>query len=136
MKLLVTMLLCAGLMQAGAQEDMIMKNLKDFAEAVLKKDKAVLSKLMADSVLYSHSNAKVETKAEAIKAFEDATYKKFEYGPQKIQFYGNTAVVRGDVEIINPATQPGPLKLNILQVWVKQGKDWQMVARQSTRLPQ
>jgi ketosteroid isomerase-like protein len=135
MKFIVTMLLCAGLMQAGAQEDMIMKCLQDFATAVLKKDKATLTKLMADDVMYSHSSALLETKAQALAAFDKAKYEKFEYKAQTIHFYGNTAVVRGDVEILNTATSPTPLKLNILQVWVKGKSGWQMVARQSTKLP-
>jgi hypothetical protein len=135
MKLLATLLLCAGLASAGAQEDMIMKSMKDFATAVLKKDKGTLEKLMGDTVMYSHSNGKVENKAEALAAFDAAKYEKFEYGPQKMQFFGNTAIVRGDVEVLNPATSPTPLKLNVLQVWVKSSKGWQMVARQSTRLP-
>lgn len=135
MKFIVSMLLCAGLMHAGTQEDMIMKCVQDFATAVLKKDKATLTKLMADDVMYSHSNALLETKAQALAAFEKAKYEKFEYKAQTIHIYGNTAVVRGDVEILNTASNPAPLKLNIMQVWVKGKSGWQMVARQSTRLP-
>lgn len=135
MKFIVTMLLCAGLMHAGAQEDQIMKCVQDFATAVLKKDKATLTKLMADDVMYSHSNALLETKAQALAAFDKAKYEKFEYKAQTIHLYGNTAVVRGDVEILNSASNPAPLKLNIMQVWIKGKSGWQMVARQSTRLP-
>lgn len=135
MKFIVAMLLCAGLMQAGAQEDMIMKSVQDFATAVLKKDKATLSKLMADDVMYSHSNGLLENKAQALAAFDKAKYEKFEYKAQTIHVYGNTAVVRGDVEVLNSASNPAPLKLNLLQVWVKGKSGWQLVARQSTRLP-
>ncbi len=135
MKTLTTLLLCAGLMQAGAQEDMVMKAMKDFAAAVLKKDAATLNKLFADSVVYSHSSGKAETKAEAIAAIEKANYVKFDYKEQKMQFFGNTAIVRGEAVLLNTVTSPDPLKLSILQVWVKNPSGWQMVARQSTRLP-
>jgi ketosteroid isomerase-like protein len=135
MKTLAAFVLCAGLMQAGAQDDMVMKAMNDFATAVLKKDTATLKKLFADSVVYSHSSGKAETKAEAIEAIEKAKYVKFDYKEQKMQFFGNTAIVRGEAVLLNTATSPDPLKLSILQVWVKNPAGWQMVARQSTKLP-
>jgi hypothetical protein len=32
-------------------------------------------------------------------------------------------------------TAAGDIPLTILQVWVKNGKDWQMMERQTTRIP-
>jgi hypothetical protein len=43
--------------------------------------------------------------------------------------------VRGDIEILNTASNPAPIKINVLQVWTKTPKGWQLVARQATRLP-
>ncbi|BDC51993.1 hypothetical protein F183_A43080 [Bryobacterales bacterium F-183] len=133
MKFLITLLLCGGMLMAGAQEDMIKKQLDDFATAVIKKDKAALSKMLADDVVYSHSNGLHETKAQAIAAFEVAKYEKFDYKPQLIRIYGNTAVVKGDIDILNAASSPTPTQLNVLQIWVKNGSQWQLVARQATR---
>ena len=121
---------------AGGSETQIRKLIDDFATAVLKKDIATLDRLIADSVTYSHSNGLLETKAEALAAFKKAKYEKWDYKEQKMQFFGDTALVRGDVEVLNTASaNPGPIKLNLLQVWAKTPKGWQMVARQATRLP-
>lgn len=133
MKFLITLLLCGGMLMAGAQEDMIQKQLDEFASAVIKKDKAALGKMLADDLVYSHSNGLNETKAQAIAAFEAAKYEKFDYKPQNIRIYGNTAVVKGDIDILNTASAPTPTQLNVLQIWVKKGSQWQMVARQATR---
>ena len=121
---------------AAGSETAIRKLIDDFATAVVKKDIATLDRLIADSVTYSHSNGLLETKAEALAAFKKAKYEKWEYKEQKMQFFGDTALVRGDVEVLNTASaNPGPIKLNLLQVWAKTPKGWQMVARQATRLP-
>ena len=46
------------------------------------------------------------------------------------------AVVKGDVDILNTASSATPSHLNVLQIWVKSGSQWQMVARQATKLVQ
>ena len=121
---------------AAGSETAVRKLIDDFATAVLKKDIATLDRLIADSVTYSHSSGLLETKAEALAAFKKAKYEKWEYKEQKMQFFGNTALVRGDVEVLNTSSaNPGPIKLNLLQVWAKTPKGWQLVARQATRLP-
>ncbi len=137
MKYLATLLLCAGLMRAGTEEGRILKCLNDFATAVLKNDKATLDKLMADTVVYSHSSGKAETKAEAIAEFEKAKYEQFVYKGQTVQLYGDTAIVRGPAFVINTSNgKRQELSLSILQVWIKSPtKGWQLVARQSTKLP-
>lgn len=125
-------------MANGTDEAAVRKNLADFSTAVLKKDRKTLEKLIGDTVVYSHSNGKAETKAEALAAFDTAMYEKFEFGNQTVQIYGgDTAVVRGNASIVNTTDgKKQALQLSILQVWVKNaGKGWQMVARQSTRLP-
>jgi ketosteroid isomerase-like protein len=134
-RILLAFVCSSAILLAGGSETAVRKLIDDFATAVLKKDNATLDKLIADSVTYSHSNGKVETKAEALAAFKTAKYEKWEYKEQKMQFFGNTALVRGDVEILNTASNPAPIKLNLLQVWAKTPKGWQLVARQATRLP-
>ena len=132
------MILASPADQPDKEEKAVRSAMDQFAQAVLKSDKATLDKLMADTVVYSHSSGKAETKQEAITAFMSGNpkYEVFEYKAQKIQFYGKTAVVRGDVAIRNVQNgTPNSLVLNILQIWVHNPQGWQMVARQSTRLP-
>jgi ketosteroid isomerase-like protein len=136
MKRILLAFVCSSIMMsAGGSETAIRKLMDDFATAVLKKDAAMLDKLIGDTITYSHSNGTVETKAQALEAFKKAKYEKWDYKDQKMQFFGNTALVRGDIEILNVASNPAPIKINVLQVWAKTSKGWQLVARQATRLP-
>jgi hypothetical protein len=50
--------------------------------------------------------------------------------------FGNTALIKGSMEIVNNATTPPTtLNLSVLQVWLKAPKGWQLVGRHSNRLP-
>jgi ketosteroid isomerase-like protein len=99
--------------------------------AVKAGDGAVLGTIFADGVQYSHSNAMVETKAQAIAALVKSKTN-FEVHDQVIHVYGNVATIRAKVTAHN-ATDDIPL--TILQVWKKTGSQWQMVERQTTRIP-
>lgn len=94
-------------------------------------DRAALEKLIADNVQYSHSNAKLETKEEAIAALTK-TPANFEVHSQTVHVYGKTATIRAKVTSHAVA---GDIPMSMLQVWVKNGSNWQLVERQTTRLP-
>ena len=47
-----------------------------------------------------------------------------------VKFYGNTALVKGKVDL----WRPDVVHMDILHVWVKGAKGWQLVARQATLL--
>ena len=73
----------------------------------------------------------VETKAQAIAALVKSKTN-FEVHDQVIHVYGNVATIRAKVTAHN-ATDDIPL--TILQVWKKTDSQWQMVERQTTRIP-
>lgn len=102
-----------------------------FLTAAKAGDGAALEKIFADGLQYSHSSAKMETKQEAIAALVKSKGN-FEVHSQTIHVYGNTATIRAKVTA-HGAT--GDIPLSMLQVWVKKGRDWQMVERQTTRIP-
>ncbi len=102
-----------------------------YVAAVKAGDAAGLRKIMADGVQYSHSNAMVETKAQAIAALVQSKTD-FEVHDQVIHVYGNVATIRAKVTAHNPT---GDTPLTILLVWTKSGSQWQMVERQTTRIP-
>jgi ketosteroid isomerase-like protein len=105
-------------------------------QAMLKGDAAVLEKLYHPDITYSHSTAKTEMKAEAI---ANATgpgmvLKGLELRNIKVRVFGNTATVKSQGDF---TTAAGVVNhLDSLMVWVKTGKDWQLIARQSTKLPE
>jgi hypothetical protein len=94
-------------------------------------DAAALGKIFADGLQYSHSNTLLETKAQAIAALVKSKGN-FEVHEQTVHVYGKAATIRAKVTAHNAA---GDIPLTILQVWVKNGKDWQMMERQTTRIP-
>jgi ketosteroid isomerase-like protein len=102
-----------------------------FVKAAREGDRAALGRIFAEGLQYSHSNAKLENKQEAIDALVKSKGN-FEVHSQTIHVFGNAATIRAKVTAHGAA---GDTPLTMLQVWIKNGKDWQMVERQTTRIP-
>ena len=150
MKNSAVVLLCGMMLVARAafpaaindpkDEKSVMATLDAMAQATIKKDVATLDKIYHPDLTYSHSSAMNQTKAEVLKAVAGpGVTESMTFHETSIRIYGNVALVRGRNELRNGA--PGSLHdnhLNILWVMLKgpgpQG--WQIVARQTTRLPE
>jgi ketosteroid isomerase-like protein len=102
-----------------------------FVAAAKAGDAAGLGKVLADGLQYSHSNAKLETKAECIAALAKSKGN-FEVHEQTIHVYGKAATIRARVTAHSAAN--GDTPLTMLQVWVKNGSQWQMIERHTTKL--
>lgn len=129
MKLALVLLAAALCLPAASVEETIKANLVKFDAAAKAGDAATLDSLLSEDLKYGHSSAKFETKAECIAALVKSKPTYTHRNP-KVRVYGNTALVDMDMRV-----EPLGFDIAILQVWVKQGKDWKMVARHSTRLP-
>jgi len=108
-------------------------------QATMKKDRAALEKLLHPDLSYSHSSAKNETKADVIKAVTTgkSTVEAIDFINNTVRVYGNTALVKGKVDIKNNVDgKSTTANLDILHVWLKGPQGWQLVARQAVRLPQ
>ncbi len=137
MKSILLTLALAATLAADMTPDQkaVLANVDSLAAAIQKGDGATIASLMAEDLMYSHSNAKLENKAEAVAAMVKAKNKLVFSPAPTITIHSNTATVRGFVT--TQSTQDGKpvtLKLNILQVWSKEGPKWLLVARQATRL--
>lgn len=128
---LLLLVLPAFCFAATADEAAVRAAHASFVAAVIAGDGAKLEKLLADGVQYSHSSAMVETKAQAIAALVKSKTN-FEVHDQIVHVYGNVATIRAKVTAHNTT---GDIPLTILQVWKKTGSQWQMVERQTTRIP-
>src|SRR5215467_7748824 len=121
-------------------EKLVIATLEAMAQATIKKDVATLDKIYHPDLTYSHSSAMNQTKAEVLKSVAGpGVTESMTFHETTIRIYGNTALVRGRNELRNGS--PGSMHdnhLNILWVLLKgpgpQG--WQIVARQTTRLPE
>ena len=103
--------------------------------AMLKGDAATLNKLLHPDLIYTHSSAKTETKAENIAnaTKPDGISKSIEFHDAVVHVYGNTGIYKAKGEFTSAAGTVS--HLDVLMVWVKTPNGWQMVARQATKLP-
>ena len=135
----ILLLALSGLVWAAdssaSDEQAVRTALQQFNDAARKGDEATLNKLLSPDLIYVHSSAKIENKAECVAALAKGK-PDFQVTPGfHVKVYGPTAVVHG--KMIAGVVQngaPTKLELDLLQVWVRSGKTWQMVARHTTRM--
>ena len=107
-------------------------------KAMIDADKAALEKLTADDLSYGHSSGKIETKAEFVESLVSgkSDFLTMDLANQTVKVSGNTAIVRHNLSgNINDSGNPGTVKLLVMLVWVKQGKQWRLLGRQAVRPP-
>jgi ketosteroid isomerase-like protein len=101
-------------------------------------DAATLDKLLADSLVYTHSYGGADGKAAYLAGVRSKkwVYRKIERPKEEIQVHGDCAVVTGQVRIeLVSDGKPKTLNSAYTNVWIKGPQGWQMVAWQSTPLP-
>jgi hypothetical protein len=122
-----------------AQEDenhqtQIMLKMASLRSALLNKDSVTFSRILADDLTYGHSTSVTQSKQELISSVMSGQqqYRSIEPSDMKIRIYDNSAVVtaKAKVKLIWEGKLLD-LSLNLLLVWVKQGNEWKLVARQS-----
>jgi ketosteroid isomerase-like protein len=123
---------------AGADEDAVLKNVEAFRAAQAAGNAEALVSLLAEDLSYSHSNAKVDTKASLLDGVAKANYKwtSLEYKDPTVKIVGPAAIVRfnfvGEQEFTDG--KKTPQNLHILMNWQKQGSDWKLLSRAATKL--
>jgi ketosteroid isomerase-like protein len=140
--LLVVLLIAASAFaygqSANAVEQAVLKLEQERVDAAIKGDLATLERIFADDLIYTHSNARVESKQQFLEAVKSGStkYLEMKHGDLKAQVYGDTVVLRGksDVKVSLNGQPPVSLQLRILIVYVKLNNRWQMTTWQSTRL--
>jgi uncharacterized protein (TIGR02246 family) len=138
-KLILTTLASALLLAAAGKTPQDVKDAeKAWAEATAKGDEAALNKLLADDMVYTHSNGEDDTKAAFIANMKNGVrkYTKVNHENMDAKVYGNTAIVRAtaNIETIQKG-KTGPAHLKWIHVWVNRDGKWQLLAHQSLRLP-
>ncbi|HYX00913.1 MAG TPA: nuclear transport factor 2 family protein [Reyranella sp.] len=121
----------------SADEAAVGKAIEDLTKAMMAADKAKLEALTADQLSYGHSSGKVETKAEFVAAIADkkTIFKSITLSNPSVAVVGNNAIARhifaAEVEAGGQASSP---KIGVMQVWVKDGGGWKLLARQAFRI--
>lgn len=106
-----------------------------WVDAFIHGDVATLEKLMASDILYTHSSATVQTRAEFIKAATSGAtkYTAIDFSDVVVRQYGKTVIITH--KAVFKSAQKADSHLYIGEVWAEQNGGWQMVSRQATKLP-
>ena len=111
---------------------------RGWATGVTKNDFALLDKVLATGLTYTHSNGAVDTKDSYIGKLKAGTakYVSVDYTDLKAQVLSkDTAITICRAKVVTMADgKPNPMSMSLLHVFKKNGKQWQLVAHQSARL--
>lgn len=121
---------------AQTDEEKLIATVKEFHQALVKKNTVSINQQTDKALSYGHSNGWIETKTEMIKDLETGyiSYQGFKEDSITISMNGNMANVRFDAEV--GATLNGTastFRLKILEVWVKKNKRWILFGRQAVK---
>jgi uncharacterized protein DUF4440 len=111
----------------------------DLDKALVTKDEKALVQLLHPQVSYGHSNGWVQNKTDIINDLKSGKliYDRIENTSVTIVAINNNwATVRTSTNATGRSTTipTFELKLHVLQVWLKTKNEWQLLARQSTKL--
>lgn len=105
--------------------------------AMASKDIAALENIIADDLIYTHSSARLDTKASLIGNMTSGSTVYTEVTPSDVvaQDCGDTVVLTGKARIgVMSGGKPNAFTVRFTDVYAKRGGKWQMVTWQSTRL--
>ena len=108
-------------------------------DAMSQKDIATLNALLSDDLVYTHSSARLDTKQSLIGAMKSGAtvYTSVEPSDVKAQDLGEAVVLTGTARIsVTSNGNPINFGVRFTDVYVNHHGQWQMVAWQSTRLPE
>jgi ketosteroid isomerase-like protein len=136
------LILLSGLTVAAAQPNPpaakeVLAASEAWRQAMLKKDEAGLQKYLHEDITYSHSNGRLQNKADVVQATTKGkvTIEAIDFSETTVRVYGATAIIRANVDMRNNTDGKSTTShLNVLHVWLKGPGGWQMVARQATQI--
>jgi len=108
-------------------------------DAMAKKDIAALGDIIADDLIYTHSSARMDTKASLIGNMQSGSTVYTSVVPSDVvaQDLGDSVVLTGIAAIsVMSGGKPNSFKVRFTDVYANRGGRWQMVTWQSTKLPE
>jgi ketosteroid isomerase-like protein len=138
---LAMLLVAAAAAPAVAQSnlDAVKAAEKQRFEVTVKGDYAALDKLLADDLIYVHSNGKVDNEKTFLEGLTSgrSKYKSIESLEMKARELGGLVFIDGRAKVLVESNgQTNDLMLTYLDVWAKRNGTWQMVHWHSARMPQ
>jgi len=138
-------LLCMPLLMASAQEDKlpnqgeatVLRLEQRWEDALTKSDTEALAELYDDTLIYTHSNGKVDTKQTYLRTIKSGAtrYESMKREDIKVTMYDKTAVVTCHWEVhLLAGGNKTDLDARYLHVYIQRKEGWKLVAHESTRV--
>lgn len=122
----------------GAEREITGLDARRF-KAMTEGDVAALEPILADELTYTHASGWTENKAEFIETIRSLKLRYLSIQPanEKVRSYGATAVGTGRATFkVRLEGEEETIPLRFTEIYVRRRGRWQLVAWQSTRLPQ
>lgn len=127
----------SGAVFGQADTVLLRKAIESLDRALMQKDTASIKRLLHTSVSYGHSNGWTQTKNDVIRDLVSGylKYERLEASELIIRSENDWANVQLKLwvkgEVNNVSFE---MPLHVLQVWRKNANDWELIARQSTKI--
>jgi ketosteroid isomerase-like protein len=108
-------------------------------DAMARQDLAALGALISEDLVYTHSTARLDTKESLLGAIASGAtvYRSVVPSEVRAQDLGDTVVLTGRAQIgVMSQGRPNSFAVRFTDVWSNKAGRWQMVAWQSTRMPE
>ena len=137
---LILLFLTLGLSISFAQDkdtQSLEEAVEELRQLLIKPDQQGLENITAEELSYGHSAGRVEDQKEFIDFLLSgkSQFVSIDLEDQTVDIIGKTAIVRHTLlaETNNEGVK-GNIKLGVLMVWQKDGKNWKLLARQAFKM--
>jgi steroid delta-isomerase-like uncharacterized protein len=123
--------------QSDAEKEVLLVQADRF-RAMTENDIAALESILSDNLVYTHTTGKIETKAEFLSALKTHSVAYHSIDPMDVivRIYDNTAVITGAAVMkVSSGANSFGFSLRFLEVYENSEGSWQLIAWQSTRVP-
>lgn len=106
--------------------------------ALERNDLPALEQALASDLVYCHSNARCETRAQFLAALRDGSlrYRRIDVLELRSRAVGDTVLLHGRIALdAEMAGSTAQMQLVYTDVWARRDGRWQLIAWQSTRAP-
>ena len=121
----------------SADEQAVVAVEKQRFAAQVSRDYNALGQLLADDLVYTHSNGNTDTKQAYIQGIRDgkSVYEQIDVTEQKVRLYNDIAFINGVCLVkMNTNGAPTNLKLKYTDAYARRNGKWQLITWQSLRL--
>jgi hypothetical protein len=121
----------------SSDEAAVGQAIEDLRKAMLDADRARLEAAVADEISYGHSGGTIQNKTQFVDVIvnKETIYKSIALSDPVVNIVGADAIARHTLVVESETGgKVTTTKIGVLQVWVKRGDRWKLLARQAFKL--